>query len=909
MFDLKKFQENSVLIPIVEKFNRFLSKNKSQKVTKLLEELVSLLDQSELIVEVIYILSIIAEHDIDLITQEIFLKVKTFINSDNDKLRINSIIIIGFSLIAKHDLIQANFNDFAEHITDDSKDIRDNIHYFLLELIRKEPTLVKIIKDQLLEGLSIEKNKENILSLLVLLECCKKLNFDQLYRFREVSKSLFLSFFEDKKSEISDKLLHLNYRFFLGMEEYDQEALKLDDLLVKLKKQFIMKKYNFNKIAKQTGLTLKESLTKLRNSPFKENKLYFYIKSKKNEILIFELEKSKLVNFFEEGLKISKEKFQEIFGELNLDNSSLNLFIQTLISLKIIDGYYSELGFYYSRSYIKSILLNDLIHKGLSNLKKFNYLPPLFMEDIIQDIKETHKDTLLLGKNKNTYYSLRKIQEQINTEAAKSSVVDLKSYRARIVDEDFINLIKNLPREYLSNFRKGTQWLTNLGTLKITKEFQNSKIVGFFDFIKISKKLNIGQMLLLDVFDEFIDSRSGVWDKQKEVFYFSKYLNERIEIITQIKGKEEKLEQIIKLAKKLKIDKDHIAAKIDENLRSIAKEIKTKDRIRISDYIEKTGMTEPLFMKFINDIGISYFKKADLLIFSGTKIEEAKNDIKHLLLDRSKSVDYLTLGNFEITSDLIKDLIKNLLQDGKLKGIFYEQDGEVLFYTKLGIQNLMLENSFMFSFNDLFYEKELSKEEINLMKENFNDLIKERKLIGDFDEETLTFTSDEVLFAKDYNTVLFEFEKNVKNYVQIFEKKFLKIKKILQKKEETIFPQEIKLIQEIIDKLNGKCFMWRNSLEGFIIKANAKLLKDQGVSVKKYKTSFSAKDKEEIKSFEEDPEVFEHLKNFNAWIKLFNKIEVKYPNLVFYQKRLINNPGDKESKKKLKELLIELFLT
>ncbi|KKM62744.1 hypothetical protein LCGC14_1518520, partial [marine sediment metagenome] len=199
MFNLKEFEENSVLVPIVEKLNRFLNKNKTQKVTKLLEELVSFFDQSELIVEIIYILSIIAEHDIDLITPEIFQKVKTFINSDNDKLRINSIIIIGFTLITKHDLIQANFNDFAEHITDDSKDIRDNIHYFLLELIRKNPTMVNLIKDLLLDGLSIEKNKENILSLLILFEYCKKLNFDQLYRFREISKSLFLSYFDDKK--------------------------------------------------------------------------------------------------------------------------------------------------------------------------------------------------------------------------------------------------------------------------------------------------------------------------------------------------------------------------------------------------------------------------------------------------------------------------------------------------------------------------------------------------------------------------------------------------------------------------------------------------------------------------------------------------------------------------------------
>ncbi|MHA2182395.1 MAG: hypothetical protein ACXAAH_13330, partial [Promethearchaeota archaeon] len=283
-------------------------------------------------------------------------------------------------------------------------------------------------------------------------------------------------------------------------------------------------------------------------------------------------------------------------------------------------------------------------------------------------------------------------------------------------------------------------------------------------------------------------------------------------------------------------------------------------------------------------------------------------DIRFMLIDKSKSLDYINLGNFDIKSNLIKDLIYDLLKDGKLKGFFYEYEGELLFYTEKGISNMMLENSFLFSFKDLFYGKELSLEEINLMKEIFDDLVVRKRLRGNFDEESLTFSSDEVLFAKDYNTVLFEFEKTVKNYTETFELEFEKIKKILTKKEETIFPQEIKLIQEIIDKINGKYVWWRNGLDAFIRRANTKLLRDQGVSEKKYKQVFSVEQKEEIKLFEEDPEVFDHLNNFNSWVKVFNKLEVKYSSVIFYHKRTANNPNDKESKDKLKSLLEELFL-
>ncbi|MFX1343517.1 MAG: hypothetical protein ACFFAI_00305 [Promethearchaeota archaeon] len=908
MFNLKEFQNDLVLEPLVYKLNKYLSKEKSQKIIKVIEELVILLDQSKHAVPITYILSILAEHDINFITEKIIEKIIPFIDSEDDKLRVNSLIIIGFVFLSDQDLVKQYFNKFAESLKDQSDDIRDNIHFFLNELVKKNPNLVNNIKNEIIESLSIEQIKENLLSSINLLAYCKDLSFNQLYHLRDISKSLILSYFDDIKSKIVVNLLKIISQFYPDFNDDNLETLKIDDLLTFLDKQFLMKKTNFTKLSRHSNITLKEYIKKIKNTELRDEKLFFYTKPEKNLIFIYELERSKVIAFFEEGLKISKEKIQEKFSQIITDEKELKIFIETMINLGIIKGFYSNLGLFYSYNHIKSTLGNDLIQKGNINIKKYNYLPPQFIGNIIEEIKESQKDKLLLGKDKSVYYSLKKIQKQINREAAKNSIVELKSYRERLSDGDFILLIKNLPEGYLSNYHKGTQWLTNLGILKISNEIKSSKIFGFFDIIKNSKKLNIGQILLIDVFDQTVDQRSGIWDKRKEVFYYSKYLTEKIESISSILDEEEKTKQIDLLAKELNIDRNLILTKIDENLQLIAGEIRKMDQIKASDYLEKTGMDLDSFMKFIDELGITYFKKEDLLIFNPLKIEEAKNDIKYLLLDKSKSEDYLSLGNLNIKSNLIEDLIQDLLEDGKLKGIFYEHEGQIQFYTERGIRNLMLENSFIFSFNDLFYGKELNEKEILLLREILEDLSKKRKLKGTFNEETLTFSSSEILFAKDYNTALFEFEKNVNNYIQIFESEFETIKKILTKENETIFPQEIKSIQEVIDKINEKYVRWRNGLDAFVRKANKKFLKEQGVSPKKYKEVFSSPEMKEIKSFAEDPDVFDHLNNFDSWVKLFNKLEVKYPNVIFYQKRLINNPEDKESKNKLMDLMNELYL-
>jgi len=907
MFNLKEF-EDSLILEKVGKLNKYLNKKKTDKVSKLINELLSLLDQQEFVVQITYILSILAENRIDLISEAILRKMEAFLDSENVKLRVNSLIIIGFSLIAKPVLIDHYFPLVAKLLTDQSEDVRDNVHFFLLELFKKNLNLVMTSIDFLLESLKIEKKNTNIISLLSFLDYCEDLEFDQLFNFRNISKSLIISFDDKRTSKIFIKLIDLVKKFFPMQDTSELAYQDAKKITKSLDSHFLMKKHNFTALSKNTGVSLKEYLKTFAKSKQKDNKIYFYVKTKDNIIYVYELEKVKLKGFFAEELKISDESLYRTFYQIIENKSELKAFIKTLISLKLIDGYYSNIGFFYPYTYIKSKFLENLQINASINIRSFKFLPQNFIEKITKDISNTTSQKFLKSKDQETYFSLKNIQDRINSEAAKSSIIELKSYREKLLEEDFIKLIKNIPREYLSKFHKGTQWLTNLGKQKITNEVQNSRIVGYFDITKISDKLNIGELLLLDVFDQFVDYRSGIWNKKKNIFYYSKFLKEKIKEISVISDENKKLQQIEKISNELNIDRNHILSKIDENLQLIAEEIKQRDQIKIDEYLEKTGMEVDVFLKFIDDLGISYFKKADLLIFNLQKIEDAKNDIRYMLIDKAKHNDYISLGTYDITSTLIEDLINDLLVDGKIKGIFYDNDGEVIFYTESGITNLLLENSFLFSFHDLFYGKDLNESEITLIRDIFDDLVKKRKLIGIFDEETLTFSSNEVLFAKDYNTVLFEFEKMVNNYINKFEIEFQKVKKILTKKEETIYPQEIRIIQEIIDKINEKYVGWRSSLEAFIRKTNTKLLRDQGVSVKQYKKLFSGENKDEIKALEEDPEVYKLLNNFNSWIKRINKLELKYPNIIFYQKRLINNPNDEECKNKLNDLLIGLDL-
>ena len=909
MFNLEEFEKDQVLYSLIEKLNKLLDKNKTEKVKVIVEQLNHLLEQQEFEIQITYVLSILAEQDSTLIGKNILQNIENLTHSTNSKTKVNAFIIVGFVMLSNINSIESYLPNFVANLKDEDRDVRDNIHYFLHEVAAEHSNLICNYKSDLIDALSVEDNEENIVALIQLLNKCLDYSFENLYDLRATIISLINRLYSREQTKSYSELLSYAKSVFPSLIDLITQGLDKKELIGEIQNTFLMKKYNFSEINKKTGIQLKEFIESKKQNDQKYNKLYFYNKSnEKDPILFYEMEKDKLINIFEQDQKISKKQLLKIFTTISMDEIELRNFIETLQELKHIKGYYSKLGYFYTYDNIKAELNRNFQEKGMVNLKKYNHLPQDFVSGIIKDISNSTKQVFLLGKNDSAYFSLKKIQQQINTEAAKNTSIDLKTYRMRLFENDFIKLIKNLPQGYLTNFRKGTQWLTNVGLSKVKKDIENSKLIGYYSIPKLSEKFKVSKALIVEILEQFVDTRSGIYDNNRETFYFSKFLNQRIEKINSIQSTNEKQRKIKLLAEELNIEKNHILSALDENLKLIGKEILGKELISVTEYTEKTGMTYEDFLKFINTLGLNYFKKGEHLIFNEVKIEESKKAIRLMLIDKSKSENVIHLGDIDVTSSIVEDLLKELQNDEKIKGIFYSHEGELAFYTEKGVENLMLENSFMFSFYDFFYGKILDDKDIKVLTSIFTDLLSKNQLKGTFDKDTLTFASSDVIFAQDYNKVLFQFEKMVNTYIKTFNTEFEKIKKILTK-HSAIFPQEITKIQGGIDTINEKYVHWRNGLEAFVRKANATLLNKQGFTLKKYKSlSISNEKKDDVKFFEEDPEVIDLLSNFKRWVKLFNELELKYGNVIFYQKRLIIKEENKEDRKMLEELLSKLHL-
>ncbi|MFO7796356.1 MAG: hypothetical protein R6W84_09395, partial [Promethearchaeia archaeon] len=731
--------------------------------------------------------------------------------------------------------------------------------------------------------------------------------FKHLYRLRNIGIEIVESFFDQDVAMLKTTLGALLSQEFSTLNEEDFLSKPADELTELLDNSFIKKKYNFTKLNKEKGISFNEFLESFKELSMKDVEIYFYTKNQEtNQIYFYALEKEKLNSFFNQTQKIPYDKILEEFSEI-INKDDLKLFIKTLVKLGHIQGYLSEF-YFYPANYIKSQLIRDLQKDGIIELKNYNHLPLPYVKRLIKDVIQENNFLVLLGREKDKFFLIDTIRKRITELATKETYIDLKDYQAKLTDKSFIKLIRHLPKEYLTNFHERTFWLTNIGKLKIERELENTKIIGYFDVKRISEKFGINKLLLYDIFDTYIDERSGLWNKERTVFYYSKYLKERIDSISKIQDNEKKSKEINIFARELNINKEEILLKIAENTKSIGEEIKSKDQIKISEYLTKTGMEYEIFIEYLNDLNLNFLIQGDTIIFNPSKIENAKNKVKEFVKTESQSQSVITLGTYDINSQLMKNLIEELQQSGTLKGIFYEEDNEVKFYTEKGIKEMMISSGALFSFNDLFYGKELTENDLEVLMDIFNELRDSGGLEGEFDEETYTFTRDEIIFAKNYISSLEEFEIIVNNYYDKFNREFQKIKTILTK-DSTIYPQEIKIIHNSINRINERYIHWRSELDAIINRLNKKFLEEQGYSLKKYKAiSYMDEDVEKIKSFAEDEKVKELMDGFNLWIKLFNQIELKYQNILFYQKRLINNPEETKTKEKLRDLREKLNL-
>ena len=908
MFNPEDFREYTAVIPLVEKINKYLKKEKADKVSQIIGEFRSLLEKKDLAIPITYIFSILAENDASVISSDMVKDVKHFLDSDDKRLQLNTIIIVGFHLLKNSNEIHSFLPKFLEIINQDSDEVTENAYFFLQKFVEFNPNLLCRYKKNLIEHLKSEKNEANIRSLLQFIESCSEFDYDELYEFKSAI-ILFLSRYQEiKDKKLISGLVKKLSQLFPKFPEINFEKIGVEELKRNIDNLFVMKKFDFTKISNSDGINLKGYLQKQRKSPLFDTKLSFYIQNReKNQIYYYEIENEKLIAFFESKDKISGELIKEMFSQIIEDEIELELFMDTLIKLKIIKGYFSELHYFYPYVYLHEGIITDVREKGVVNIERYNYIPLDLLKSILNDISTSMNQELLLGNNEKVYYSQKKINQTVNIEATKTNSIDLQSYKKRLMDSDYLKLIANLPKEYLCKYYNGTQYLTNLGLINVRKEIDNSKIIGYFSIFDVSTKLKVQKAILRDILEDYLDMRTGIFDKNGDKFYYSKFLNEKVNQINQTKSEENRRKLIDTMAKELNIDKDIIFSKLNENLKSIGEEIKNRNEIEVNEYLDKTGMTYDEFLNFIRDLGIDYFKKGERIIIDPAKINDAKSEIEMKLIDRAKNEDFIAFSDLDLPQNIIEDLLLKLQEEDKISGIFYNDGDIVRFYTEKGIENLMLDNQQFFSFQDFFLEKPLSESELQLMRTILEKLMNSKRLKGTFDEEKLIFSSNEVLFAQNYNTTLSEFESLINHYIEYFNTEFEKIKKILIKRDETILPHEIKTIQESIEHVNYNYVHWRSGIEAYVRKANINLLRKQGLTLKKYNAMNISPDRQEnLKLFEKDPEVVTYLDEFKEWVKLFNNIELKYGNVIFYQKRLARNPNNIEDREKLNSLLDQL---
>ncbi|MFW9819350.1 MAG: hypothetical protein ACFFE5_07045, partial [Candidatus Thorarchaeota archaeon] len=191
----------------------------------------------------------------------------------------NSLIIIGFAILANPHYLEKYSREFIKFLLDEFEDVRNNVHYFLIKLLEVNTEVTKKNIDIILKSLKIEKNNHNIISLLNLLEHCEDFEFSHLYQIRSLSKQLLRQLEEKENSKIFNKLISFIKKVYPQLNEFGLETYEYTKIVNLIDNLFLMKKTNFTDLSKKIKLGLKDYLKKFIKSKLKDEKVFFYLRT------------------------------------------------------------------------------------------------------------------------------------------------------------------------------------------------------------------------------------------------------------------------------------------------------------------------------------------------------------------------------------------------------------------------------------------------------------------------------------------------------------------------------------------------------------------------------------------------------------------------------------------------------
>lgn len=904
MFRVSDFAKYQPVVIFIEALNSIFENSNFEKLPELLARLCQLSDLEQYQIPMSYVFGVIAEQDITLLSDDVIERCAEWLQSSNVSVVLNASVVIGLYLSRmiqipeKYNNLLSTFTTLLSH---ESVDIKDNILLFLEQIAESKD--ISPFFDTLLGATQGEQSENNISSLLGLLYHCNGIEFAQHRKMR----ALLLTLLRKRLhiySGISQVFRKIIEKFFPLLAECDFQAIEVKELIEKLRNYMILHKAVYTPPDTLFEQELEDYYASIIDSvgiEKEENAISVPVRAKNNSSLsIYTAEKKPLIAFFSQENQIFPSQLSHQFSPVITSERELKYFIHRLLDLQHIMGYYSPLKVFYPEKYLKSLIQKKLRTVGAVKSTAFNYLPPDVLESVIKQVMADADDLLYRAKRNGVYYSSNYIHCKITQLARKHSSINLRPYKERLKRRDFNALVENLPQEYFTNYIRGTQYLTNIGKNRITEELEHSKLIGYYNISQISKKLSINKEIVKLVVEDYIDNRSGIFDNTRTVFYFTHYIRSKINNLNQTLNKEQQQAEIQSLALKLKIDKSYIVDTLQEHQRSIEQEIMKKDQISIKAYLDLLGMGYQEFMEFIKGLGVNYLKKEDILIFNSVKIERAKLRIKTTLVEQSRYVNriVLTSQNFETNYKILHDLAQELYENKELQGFFYHTKKGTLFYTLKGIETLIRKNQFHISFRDLFPGKEFIPEESALVTATVKKLLKKKEIKGKYDEASLSFSSYDMLYARNRDDLVQGFVQLISEFFQECKTTYRRLTELLLNKDDMVRPQAISVIEKIITQMQSQFGYWGNEVNRYFYNANRRLPliypdKKRQEEMKKHR-------------FENDPRIITLSTEISKWTKIINAFEVKYNSVIYLQKRLFKNPHNSKIQKELSEILMEL---
>lgn len=634
-----------------------------------------------------------------------------------------------------------------------------------------------------------------------------------------------------------------------------------------------------------------------------------FIERGKNKRKLYEYDATELKALFHRPKKISLPDIKAFF-EFPIEFPKISETLTKLLKIGIIQGYFNV--DFYPSTYIKKQFLTRLKSQNKLELSDYIEFPESLIEDIVRQIESESDELLFYTRDRLEIYPLSGLVSKVEREANVKKIINLTYLRSILKEDTYNLLIESSAKKGLIfptfSMEKNATYLTLSGKEKIKRHLEKLKAlnVGYIELRKLAEKLTVNLEIIKALMENYIDPRSGIYNKDKSTFYFNRYI---------FKMSTWKKEEQQRFSDKMNKSLDEIYNELEENQTKILNELKLKKDISLPPYLSKLGLNRDEFTEKLSEMNIAYVIEGERLLLEGEKFDNYLQSVKQTIVKiaQRKNDFLISQGKLQIPEYQTCELIKDLLREGKIKGILYKKYGRYRFSTRAGLLQRLSKKKHSFSVQDLFPAHNFAPPETKLIKTVMEELIEKEILSGDYDPEKMTFNSDTKKAAEEVEGL----KKLTKMILDLYGKAHIILKILIDNinsdgKTQLPLPIQEKSIKQLMNYIIGSHKSWSEEFNRYLHDKNNPFLKSKWKEWERLQTRLKAKselkpsEKKKKKILANDrmlKEIKDLKKEILSMRATFNYISAKYESLLYFKRKYQSNPLNKKAKSQYEQYL------